>query len=76
MVKIKVKIDGNTMNPRVCVDVSPKDLFVGGKKIKGQGRIREIIEDFKFVTIDAFGEVVVSPYNIEHGIEKKIERFK
>ena len=72
-IKIRIKIGGNTANPRVCVDVSPKHLVVGGRRITAEGKIREIIKNFEFITIDAFGEIVVSSYNIKYGIRERLK---
>lgn len=72
-IKIRIKIGGNTANPRVCVDVAPKDLVVGGRRITAQGKIREIIKNFEFVTSDAYGEIVVSTYNTKYGIRDRLK---
>jgi len=72
-IKIRVKIGGNTINPRVCVDVAPQHLVVGGRRITAQGKVREIIKNFEFVTRDAYGEIVVSEYNTKYGIRDRLK---
>lgn len=72
-IKIRIKIGGNTINPHVYVDVAPQHLVVGGRRITAQGKIREIIKNFEFITIDAYREIVVSSYNIKYGIRDRLK---